>query len=110
MLAGLDATGPGAMTPQFITAEHWRLHQLFPQDTVHATQPMVDLFTRELQAAKEQGLLALPDVTHSAELMVMTVRSVYHHYAFVVKTESAADIAEHVWDFCLAGIGGRAAT
>jgi hypothetical protein len=33
-----------------------------------------------------------------------------NHYAFVAKTESAADIAEDVWDFCLVGIGGRAAT
>jgi AcrR family transcriptional regulator len=107
-LARLDTTGPGAMTPQFITAEHWRLHQLYPQDTAHATQPIVDLFARELQAAKDQGLLAPPDVAVAAELMVMIVRSVYHHYAFVVPTgKSAADIAEDVWEFCLAGAGGR---
>jgi AcrR family transcriptional regulator len=107
-LSGLDEAGPGAMTPQFITAEHWRLHQLFPQDTMLATQPTVDLFARELRAAQEQGLLATTDATRSAELMVMIVRTVYHHYAFVAKTESAGQIAEHVWEFCLSGIGGRA--
>jgi AcrR family transcriptional regulator len=110
-LSGLDEAGPGAMTPQFITAEHWRLHQLFPQDTMHATQPTVDLFARELRAAQEQGLLAVTgatSATRSAELMVMIVRTVYHHYAFVTKTESAGQIADQVWEFCLSGIGGRA--
>jgi AcrR family transcriptional regulator len=106
-LSGLDEAGPGAMTPQFITAEHWRLHQLFPQDTMHATQPTVDLFARELRAAQEQGLLTRTDATRSAELMVMIVRTVYHHYAFVPKTEPAEQIAGQVWEFCLSGIGGR---
>jgi hypothetical protein len=71
-----------------------------------ATQPTVDLFAREIQAAQEQGLLAPSDVAHSAELMVMIVRTVYHHYAFAKKSEPAEAIAEHVWEFCLAGIGG----
>jgi AcrR family transcriptional regulator len=108
-LAGLDAPGTGAMTAQFITAEHWRLHQVSPDEMTLATQPMVDLFAREIQAAQEQGQLAPSDVTQSAELMVMIVRTVYHHYAFAKKSESAAAIAEHVWEFCLAGIGGRPA-
>jgi AcrR family transcriptional regulator len=104
-LAGLDRTG--VESPQFMTAEHWRLHQLFPEEMTLATQPTVDLYARELQAAREQGLIALSDVNRSAELMVILVRTVYHHYAFKAKTEPTAAIAEHVWEFCLQGIGVR---
>lgn len=106
-LEGLDGTGAAARAPQFITAEHWRLHQQFPEEMTLATQPIVDLFARELRAAQEQGLIAPSDVDRSAELMVMLVRTVYHHYAFKAKNEPAAAIAEHVWELCLQGIGGR---
>jgi len=104
-LAGLDEAD--AQGPRFITAEHWRLHQMFPEEMTLAAQPTVDLFARELRSAQEQGLIAPSDVDRSAELMVMLVRAVYHHYAFKAKTEPAAAIAEHVWELCLQGVGGR---
>jgi AcrR family transcriptional regulator len=112
VLAHLDetlepASGRATQQPQFITAEHWRLHQLFPEEMTHATHPTVDLFARELRAAQEQGLIAVSDVDRSAELMVMLVRAVYHHYAFKARSEPTAAIAEHVWEMCLQGIGGR---
>jgi AcrR family transcriptional regulator len=107
ILSGLDVTGPAARMPQFITAEHWRLHQLFPEEMTLATQPIVDLFAVELRAAQEQGLIGATDVNHSTELIVMLVRAVYHHYAFKAKSEPAAAIADHVWELCLQGIGGR---
>ena len=106
ILRQLGGAGPGGA--QFITVEHWRLHQVFPEEMAHATQPTVDLFAREIRAAQEQGLIAPSDVTHSAELMVMTVRTVYHHYAFAKTNEPTEVIAEHVWKFCLSGIGGPA--
>lgn len=106
-LDGADGTEAATHQPQFITAEHWRLHQLFPEEMTLATQPMVDLFARELRAAKEQGLIAASDVERSAELMVMLVRAVYHHYSFKARTEPTEVIAEHVWEMCLQGIGGR---
>lgn len=107
VLTSLDTTGPAASGPQFITAEHWRLHQLFPDEMTLATQPVTDLFARELESAREQGLITLPDVRQGADLMVTLVRSVYHQYAFARKDESAAELAERVWQFCLQGIGGR---
>jgi AcrR family transcriptional regulator len=106
VLANLDETGLTGQ-PRFITAEHWRLHQLFPEEMTLATQPTVDLFARELRAAQEQGLITVSDVDRSAELMVMLVRAVYHHYAFKARTEPTSAIAEHVWELCLQGIGGR---
>jgi AcrR family transcriptional regulator len=107
VLTSLDMTGPATSAPQFITAEHWRLHQLFPDEMALATQPIVDLFARELRAAQEQGLIALSDVHQDAELMVTLVRAVYHQYAFARKDEPTEVMAERVWEFCLRGIGGR---
>lgn len=107
VLTSLDQTGPATSAAQFITAEHWRLHQLFPDEMTLAAQPLVDLFARELRAAREQGLVALPDIDQGANLMVMLVRAVYHQYAFARKDESAAELADRVWEFCLQGIGGR---
>jgi AcrR family transcriptional regulator len=107
VLSTLEAAGEDIQPPRFITAEHWRLHQLFPDEMTLATEPIVDLFAREIQAAREQGLIAATDTRRSAELMVMLVRAVYHHHAFKAPSEPAAAIAEHVWEFCLQGIGGR---
>jgi AcrR family transcriptional regulator len=107
-LSRLDAEGQAGAGARFITAEHWRLHQLYPEEMSHATQPFTDLLARELRAAREAGLLAPADVNHDAKLMTMLVRSVYHHYAFAAKNEPAEAIAGHVWEFCLAGIGGAA--
>jgi AcrR family transcriptional regulator len=105
-LAGVDGTAPVTGGPQSITAEHWRLHQLFPEEMTLAAKPMVDLFAREVRAAQEQGLISPSDPGQSAELMVMLVRAVYHHYAFLPQSQPT-DIAEHVWELCLQGIGGR---
>jgi AcrR family transcriptional regulator len=105
-LALVDGTATVPGGPQSITAEHWRLHQLFPEEMTLAAKPMVDLYARELRAAKEQGLISPSDVDQSAELMVMLVRAVYHHYAFMPQSQPTA-IAEHVWELCLQGIGGR---
>jgi AcrR family transcriptional regulator len=106
-LTTLDSPDPLVQPPRFVTAEHWRLHQLFPEEMALATQPTIDLFASDLRAAQEQGLIALTDVDRSAELMVMLVRTVYHHYAFKSTEETPAAIAEHVWEFCLTGIGGK---
>ena len=108
VLSGLDAEGPAAAGPRFITAEHWRLHMLFPAEMAHATQPFADLLERELRAAQAAGLLAPADPGQTAELMMLLIRSVYHQYAFAPRKEPGAAIAEHVWEFCLSGIGGSA--
>jgi TetR/AcrR family transcriptional regulator len=104
-LARLDSTAADPGGPRFMAAEHWRLHQLFPEEMTIATQPTVDLFARELRAAQEQGLITPSDVDRSAELMVVLVRTAYHHYAFT-KADPMA-IAEQVWELCLRGVGGQ---
>ena len=93
--------------PRFITAEHWRLYQRYPEEMTYAIQPYTDLIARELRAAQEAGLLPATDPNQAAALVAMLVRSVYHHYAFADKKERSEVIGEQVWEFCLAGLGGR---
>jgi len=107
-LTTLDGMDPASQTPaQYITAEHWRLHQGFPEEMVLVTQPITDLFARDIRAAQEQGLIGPSEVDRSAELMVMLVRTVFHQYAFAKRNEPMTAIAEHVWELCLQGVGGR---
>jgi hypothetical protein len=110
VLGTLDEANPATRLPkaQFITAEHWRLRQIFPEEMAAVTRPVTDLFAREIRAAQEQGLITVTDVDQSAELMVMLVRTVYHQYAFARHDEPAAAIAEHVWSSaCWASAGAR---
>ena len=41
--------------PQFVTAEHWRLYQLFPEEMTHATQPFTDLVARQARTGRGRG-------------------------------------------------------
>nr|WP_308301393.1 helix-turn-helix domain-containing protein [Frankia sp. Mgl5] len=106
VLGSLDASGDESTGPRFITAEHWRLHQLYPEEMAQATQPFADLVAREIRAARDAGLLAPQDVERDAALVARLVMSVYHHYAFAAAPEPAEVIADHLWAFCLAGLGG----
>jgi AcrR family transcriptional regulator len=93
--------------PQFITAEHWRLHQLFPDEMAQASQPFGDLVERELREAAAQGLLRPRDPAADAWFVMKLVMSVYHHYAFATAKEPIDDIARKLWSFCLTALGGE---
>lgn len=92
---------------QFVTSEHWRLHQIFPEEIARASQPIVDLFAGELAAATATGQLHSTDPQRDAWFAMRLVMSVFHHYAFVASDEHAATVAEDLWAFCLTGFGGR---
>ena len=96
--------------PQFITAEHWRLYQLFPDEMARANQPFADLVERELRVAEAAGLLQPADPRGDAWFVMKLVMAVFHHYAFAPRTEPMDDIAERTWEFCLAAFrsGGAA--
>ncbi|MET8211462.1 TetR/AcrR family transcriptional regulator [Streptomyces sp. NPDC005373] len=96
-----DRTGP-----RFITAEHWRLHQLFPDEMARIAQPFGDLIERELRQGVAQGVLRPRDPAHDAWFVMKLVTSVYHHYAFATAHERVEDIAEHLWAFCEAAFSG----
>lgn len=107
-MRSLDAEGDDTLGPQFITSEHWRLHQLFPDELTRATEPFADLVLRELQAAEEAGLLKPANPERDAWFVSELVMAIYHHHAFARTTESASEVEEELWAFFLAALGGRA--
>ena len=52
------------------------------------------------------GLLHPTDPAQDAWFIMKLVVSVFHHYAFATAPERVEDIAEHLWAFCLAAVGG----
>jgi TetR/AcrR family transcriptional regulator len=100
---GTDAAG--GIGPRFVTAEHWRLYQLFPEEMSHATQAFTDLVVRQLEAARDEGLLAPADPERDAWFVTNLVMAVFHHYAFA-STPDAAAIGEQLWAFCRTALGG----
>jgi AcrR family transcriptional regulator len=105
-LESLAEPGGGGFGPRFVTAEHWRLHQLFPDEMTQVTQPIADLIERELREAASLGLLRPRDPAGDAWFVMNLVMSVYHHYAFATPHERFEDIADHLWGFCLAALRG----
>jgi AcrR family transcriptional regulator len=92
--------------PRFVTAEHWRLHQLFPDEMAHATQHFTDLAARQLELAKEAGLVTSTDPQRDAWYVTKLVMAVFHHYAYELGPIDPDQIAEELWEFCLRAIGG----
>jgi len=96
---------PGA-TARFMTSQHWRLHQLYPEELAAATKPFADLVQRELEEARATGRLTPRSPERDAWIVNRLVMSVFHHYSFAADAEDASTVAEDVWLFCLAAVGG----
>ena len=92
--------------PRFVTAEHWRLHQLFPEEMTHATQHFTDLVARQLELAAAEGLLAPRDIQRDAWFVTKLVMAVFHHYAYAEDPIDTQAIAEELWQFCLRALSG----
>jgi TetR/AcrR family transcriptional regulator len=93
---------------QFVTTEHWRLQQLYPEQLALATRPFADLLLEALEAAKDAGSLHPANPQYDAWLATQLIMAVFHHYAFAASDDSVDDIADRLWAFCLAGFGGGA--
>ena len=104
-MSGLEGVGKG---PSFMTAEHWRLQTIYPDEVSAATRPFTDLLLEEIREAKATGELDPPDPDYSAWLITQLVMAVFHHYDCAGLDEPTARIAARVWDFCLAALGGKA--
>jgi AcrR family transcriptional regulator len=94
-------TGTTDIGPRFVTAEHWRLYQLFPQEMSQATQPFADLVARELEAAVAEGALSSADPASDAWFVTKLVMAVFHHYAFAESDPATRDVSDDLWGFCL---------
>jgi AcrR family transcriptional regulator len=95
---------PSEVGPRFVTSEHWRLYQLFPDEMSHATQHFTELVARQLVLANEEELLQSSDPQRDAWLITKLVMAVFHHYAFAPTDDSSA-IGEELWAFCARAIG-----
>jgi AcrR family transcriptional regulator len=91
---------------RFVTAQHWRLHQLFPHELAQAVQPFTDMLAEEIRQAQLAGQLAESDPAWAASFVTRLVRAEYHFYAFAQTDAEIDEIAEQVWAFCLNGLGG----
>jgi AcrR family transcriptional regulator len=97
---------PGASAARFMTSQHWRLHQVFPDELAEATRPFAELVRRELEVGLERGVLSPRSPERDALLINRLVMSVFHHYAYATDTSDAAAVPEDTWQFCLAAVGG----
>jgi AcrR family transcriptional regulator len=92
---------------RFITAEHWRLLQLFPEEMAYVTKPVTDLILREITTAQAEGLIHPADPERAAWLITKLTMATFHHYAFAPGDEGASTVDDDVWAFCLQALGGR---
>lgn len=106
-VSSLDEDAIGARS-RFITAEHYRLHQIFPDALIEANRRFTDLLIPEITEAAGAGQLAPVDVEADAWYVTELVMATFHHYAFATKEVPAAKLAESLWRFCLAALGGTA--
>jgi TetR/AcrR family transcriptional regulator len=104
-LQSLGDPSDSAVSPRFITAEHWRLHELYPTEMSRATQPFTDLVSQQVELAVAQGMLTSADPQQDAWFVTKLVIAVFHHYAFADATPDVDAIAERMWRFCLAALG-----
>ena len=98
--AGLDARR------RFVTAEHYRLHQLFPDELSEVVQAYRDLLIPEILAAADAGLLTSTDAKSDAWYITTLVMATYHHYSYATSNMPAEQLSEILWNFCLRALGG----
>ena len=91
---------------RFITAEHYRLHQLFPDELSAANRTYTDLLVPEIRAATELGELAPHDVEADAWFITELVMATFHHYAYASSDVPAQQLSDDLWAFCLRALGG----
>jgi AcrR family transcriptional regulator len=103
VLTALDA-GPAPVS-RFLTAEHYRLHQVFPDELAEATRAFTDLLVPEIEAATADGRLHSADAEADAGFITQLAMSSFHHYAFATATEPIDDVAHRLWAFCLRALG-----
>lgn len=103
-VSGLEG---GRKGPSFITAEHWRLQTIYPDEISQATRPFTELLVDEIREAAAIGALDVPDPDYSAWLITQLVMAVFHHYDCAGLDEPTARIAARLWGFCVAALGGE---
>lgn len=94
-------SGPALAGARFMTAQHWRLQQLYPEALAEATKPFADLVQRALEDARDAGLLDPVNPERDAWLINNLVMAVFHQRAFSADDTEVVAVIEDVWRFCL---------
>ncbi len=103
-IEALAGSNPGVT--RFITAEHYRLHQLFPTELAAASEAFAEMLLPEIEAAVEAGDLTSSDPATDAWFVTQLSMATFHHYAYVTPTDPITVVAEQLWAFCLRALGG----
>jgi AcrR family transcriptional regulator len=106
-LTSLDAPDM-AVGRRFITSEHYRLHQLFPDELRDANRAFTDLLIKDISAATQAGQLHPSDTDADAWYITELVMATYHHYSYATNPTPSSELAQTLWNFCLAALGGIA--
>ena len=95
---------------RFMTAEHYRLHQIFPDELTEANRAFTELVIPEIRAATEAGQLAPDDIDADAWYVTELVMATFHHYSYATSPVSVAELTESLWRFCFRALGGTTTT
>jgi TetR/AcrR family transcriptional regulator len=90
-----------------VTAEHWRLYQLFPVEVARTTKHFSDLLEPDIEAASLTGALNSVDPARDAATITKLVMAMVHHHAFMGLGDDVRVVNDHLWRFCLGALGGR---
>jgi TetR/AcrR family transcriptional regulator len=103
--ASLEAQ-PAAPNPahRFITAEYWRLSELFPDEMARATHPFVEMTERRLRDAVDAGSLRSDEPSQDAWLITKMVMAIFHQRAFAPDDPMVDQAKERLWAFVLAAL------
>jgi AcrR family transcriptional regulator len=88
-----------------ITAEHWRLHQLYPAEVEQATGHITDLLEEAIEEAAAVGSLHPVDPRRDAWTITKMVMTVFHHYVYAEPDADLDAVRAHLWQFCCTGLG-----
>ena len=104
-VASLDRrSGDDHTRARFLVSQHWRLHELFPDELARAIEPYQALVAEALRDAVAEGEVEVDDVDVTASFIARLVRSTCHDYAFATADVDVPGITEQVWSFCLHGV------
>ena len=96
----------GGAEGRIMTAEYWRLHELFPAEMARATQQYADLLMRQLELARGEGRAESVSARRDAWFTTKLVVATFHHVAFDDATGTdAASVADELWTYCRKALG-----
>lgn len=89
------------------TQEHFRLLQVDPDAVARTAGAFTALIHAALLDAQARESLAPRDLNRDAWMITELVMTTFHHYSYVGLVASAEAEINHLWEFCLAAVGGR---